>query len=76
MIRPVEFLGGVALAELVLVLQVPYALVPVVVRRLASMTWADPRPCEFFAAIATGISLTRSRRRLMECTVESRQRRA
>lgn len=41
MIRPVKFLGAVALSKLVVILQVPDALVPVLVRRKAPVPGAD-----------------------------------
>lgn len=70
---PEELLAGIALAELVHVLQMPDTVLPILLTskdasRIASCTG------KFFTAIATRISLTRPRAAVVECAIVSLKR--
>jgi hypothetical protein len=78
MTRSEELLSRVALAELVYLLQVSYALIPILVAsHLAPLkTYGIPRTVEVFSTVPTRVSLAWKARRLVERAVVAVQRRA
>lgn len=78
MVRPVKLLGAVALAELVMVLEVANALVPVLVRHMPPVARGahGSRPREFLTAVAARVRLARPRGGLVKGSVVARERRA
>lgn len=78
-IRSEELFRRVALSELVHLLQMPDAFIPVlfssVSRRITTVqgtsAWAASRSWKFVAAVATGVSFARSVSRIMKSPVVS-----
>jgi hypothetical protein len=78
-IRSEELFGRVALSELVNLLQMPDALIPVLVCGVpgrvttvqGTRTRAATRANKFIAAVAAGVSFTRSVSRIVESSIVS-----
>jgi hypothetical protein len=80
-IRSVELLRRVALAELVHILQMAYPLFPILLRSMSwrhttaqgTAAWPASRPSKLFTTVPASVGLTRPGRRFVERPVVSRQ---
>jgi len=80
-IRSEELFGRVALSELVHLLQMPNAFIPVLFRSVpgrittvqGTSTRTTSRSCKLITAVAAGVSFTRSVSRIVESPIVSRQ---